>query len=346
MRALFIGLGGIGQRHLRILKKLQPDIEIAAVRKRGRSFEIGDDLNLDKNVDLVNKYNISTYSSVSDALEFAPDFAVIANPTSRHVATARELVENKIPILMEKPVSNNYEGLDELLELSDKNSTLIMVGYMMRFNPCAVQLKKYLDDHVLGDIYSVVVTVNSYMPQWHKYEGYNEFYAGKKDLGGGVVLTEIHEIDLLYWFFGAPQKIGAVGGMLSKLDLDVEDTVSILMEQKVENRKFPINVNMSFVQKAPIRRFLVLGERGSIEWDIVNNKLWLDDYEVDLHSEHNFPEFERNDMFREQMEYFLDCVLTGKPSFTSLENVVGGHRTALLIKDALQAESFIKLGNV
>ncbi|MBT3960956.1 Gfo/Idh/MocA family oxidoreductase [Candidatus Woesearchaeota archaeon] len=343
MRALFIGLGGIGQRHLRILKKLHPDVEIAAVRKIGRSFEIGDDLNLDRSVDIVDKYNIRTYSSVSGALSFAPDFAVLANPTSMHLAAARKLVENKIPILMEKPVSNTDEGLDELLELSDRNSTLIMVGYMMRFHPCAVQLKKYLENNVLGDIYSVVVTVNSYMPQWHKYEGYNEFYAGKQDLGGGVVLTEIHEIDLLYWFFGTPQKIGAVGGTLSKLDLDVEDTVSILMEQKIEKRRFPVNVNMSFVQKAPIRNFLVLGERGSLEWDIANNKLRLDDYEDALHSENNFPKFERNDMFQEQMKYFLDCVRTGKPSFTSLENVVGGHRVALVIKDALKAESFIKL---
>jgi hypothetical protein len=43
--------------HLRILKKLHPDVEIAAVRKIGRSFEIGDDLNLDRSVDIVDKYS-------------------------------------------------------------------------------------------------------------------------------------------------------------------------------------------------------------------------------------------------------------------------------------------------
>ena len=56
MKALFIGLGGVGQRHLRILKKLYPNIQIGAVRKRGNTFEISDDLKIDKNVNIIKKY--------------------------------------------------------------------------------------------------------------------------------------------------------------------------------------------------------------------------------------------------------------------------------------------------
>ena len=51
-RALFIGLGGAGQRHLSILKELQPNIQLAAVRKRGRTFEIRDNMRSDKSVNL------------------------------------------------------------------------------------------------------------------------------------------------------------------------------------------------------------------------------------------------------------------------------------------------------
>ena len=51
MRALFIGLGGVGQRHLRLLKEMYPDAEVAAVRTRRRIFEIDDDLKVNKNID-------------------------------------------------------------------------------------------------------------------------------------------------------------------------------------------------------------------------------------------------------------------------------------------------------
>jgi predicted dehydrogenase len=343
VKVLFIGLGGIGQRHLRILKKLYPDSEIAAVRSRGRTFEIGDNLMPDNNVDLVEKYNIHTFTSISEAKEFSPDFAIVANPTSMHISTAEELVKNKIPVLIEKPVSNTTEGLENLLALSHENETPVMIGYMMRFHPCAIQLKSYIDDNALGNIYSAIVTVNSYMPSWHQYEGYNKFYAGQKKLGGGVVLTEIHEIDLLHWLFGAPDKIYAVGGKLSNLDLDVEDTVSVLMEQKINDRLFPVNINMSFVQKAPIRKMLILGEYGSLDWDISNNILRLDDYENNIHKEHNFPEFERNDMFSDQMKNFIGSLQNGVIPLSALENVIGGHMTALSIRKAIQSDDLVEV---
>ena len=343
MKALFVGLGGIGQRHLRILKNLYPNIKIAAVRNRGKTFEIGDDLKINKNVNIIKKYKISNYSSISQSLKFNPDFAIVANPTSMHMSTTTELVKNKIPVLMEKPISNNILGLKNLLKLSNKNKVPVMVGYMMRFNPCATQIKDYIDKNILGNLYSVIVTINSYMPNWHKYESYNAFYAGQKKLGGGVILTEIHEIDLLNWFFGKPKKISAVGGKLSNLNLDVEDTVSILMEQKIHGRSIPINVNMSYVQKAPIRKFLLLGEYGSLEWDIINNTLSLNNYHNNVHKDHKYLKFKRNDMFKKQMKHFIGSIKNNKKPITSIENVMKGHLTALLIKKAIQSGKFIKV---
>ena len=342
-RALFIGLGGAGQRHLRILKELQPDIQVAAVRKRGRTFEIRDDMRPDNSVNLEDKYKIQRFKHISDSMVFQPDFAIVANPTSLHVETVIELVENRIPVLVEKPISNSNDGLDKLLFLSKGNETPVMVGYMMRFNPCVKLLKRYLDKIALGRIYNIIVNINSYMPAWHGYESYNEFYAGRKDLGGGVVLTEIHEIDLLYWFFGRHSKLAAIGGNISNFKIDVEDTVSVIMEQNDNTNCFPVSVNMSFVQKTPVRNFLILGEFGRLEWDIINNRLQFDDYEHDLHETHQFPEFDRKDMFRDQMNHFLDCLKNSTSPLTELGKVLGGQYTALAVKEALAKQHFAVL---
>ena len=103
MRALFFGLGGIGQRHLRILREIQPNIELAAVRMKGQVFEISDDLVADRNVDIMNKYDIREFASIDDGLTFQPDLAIVANPTSFHIDTVRRqnLLDTKWPELRE-----------------------------------------------------------------------------------------------------------------------------------------------------------------------------------------------------------------------------------------------------
>ena len=148
MKVLFIGLGGIGQRHLRILKKILPDAKISAVRHSGRVNEITDTLQLNSDVNIERKYDIDIYTSIEEAVIDKPDFAIVANPTSLHVETAFELVKNKIPVLLEKPISNTDNKVDDLVELSLKNSTPVMIAFMMRFHPCVIQLEKYIKDEL------------------------------------------------------------------------------------------------------------------------------------------------------------------------------------------------------
>lgn len=343
MRVLFFGLGGIGQRHLRILKKLHPNVEIGAVRVKGRQFEIGDDLRADYNTDILSKYDISTYSSLGNALEFKPDFAIVANPTNLHVNTTKALLENYVPVFLEKPISHNLEGVGELLKLSKERNISVMVGYMMRFHPCSLKLKYLLENKRIGRIYSINLNINSYMSGWHGYEKYNEFYAGLKSLGGGVVLTEIHELDLLTWYFGAPEKLWAVGGKLSDLDIDVEDTVSILMEQKFDGDSFPVNVTMSFVQPAPYRKMVILGEKGKIEWDIALAEINVEDKTNNSQEVFKNPGFQRNEMFVDQLNHFIECLKERTEPVTSLANVIDGHLVALTIKDALENDAITNM---
>ena len=58
----------------------------------------------------------------------------------------------------------------------------------------------------------------------------------KKVLGGGCILTQIHEIDYAIWLLGKPQTLFAVGDNLSKLKIDVEDSTQILLNNQVEKQ--------------------------------------------------------------------------------------------------------------
>ena len=87
------------------------------------------------------------------------------------------------------------------------------------------------------------------MPGWHPYEDYRALYAARADLGGGVVLSQIHEFDYLYALFGLPRRLFAIGGHLSHLEIDVEDVASTLMEFNVDGHILPVHLQQDYLQR-------------------------------------------------------------------------------------------------
>ena len=69
----------------------------------------------------------------------------------------------------------------------------------------------------LGNLLAVRATIGEYLPNWHPYEDYRQMYASRADLGGGVILSQIHEFDYLYSLFGVPRRVYALGGQWSDL---------------------------------------------------------------------------------------------------------------------------------
>lgn len=343
MRALFYGLGGIGQRHLRLFRELQPDAEIGAVRVKNRQFEINDSLAADNCVDLTQKYDIKTFPSTKQALDFRPDIAIVANPTSAHVTTALELLAHGIPVFVEKPLSHSMSGVNKLLRLSKDNNVPLFVGYMMRFHPAAIKLKELIEKKVVGKIYNVHVAINSYFPNWHPYESYTDLYAASKVLGGGVVLTEIHEIDLLCWYFGAPSRVASMGGTLSQLDIDVEDTASILMQNSFDSYPFFTTIQMSFVQKHLLRELTIQGEHGYLRWDISTGKINLSNHYNKLNKEWGYADVERNDLFRSQLRHIIDSIQNGSNVERGHDAIVTTQLTAMGIHRSLESGQFEKI---
>ena len=337
MRALFIGLGGVGQRHMRNLKQIFPQSEVFAVRHSNNNFEIDNNLKADHSVDIIQKYGVRTIPTLEEGIGFKPNFAIVANPSSLHVETTKTLLQAGIPVFVEKPVACHQKDLEGLMKLQNDLKIPIMVGHQLRFHPCVKRLKEILDENVLGPIQSVEVAVHSYMPSWHSYENPLEFYAGVKELGGGVVFTEIHEIDLLSWFFGTPKQIMAFGGTLGPLPLDVEDTVGALLEYEYRSRCFPTTLVLSFIQRPPSRRLVINGREGRAILEILKLQLTLEGTNGEIKEELCLAsDFDRNSLFIAEMNHFLNCLASREEPLTSLKNIEAGQKTALAILDSLQ----------
>ena len=345
MRALFCGLGGIGQRHLRTLRSIVPpeQLEVHAYRVLGRSEKLRDDLSIEADRDIVTDYQVQVHTDIEQALEARPDVAFICNPSSLHTGLALQAARAGVHLFIEKPVADTLDGLEELLAVVKERRLVCHVGYNFRFHPALKRVKALLEQGHFGNIIAAHFEIGEYLPNWHRYEDYRTMYAARADLGGGVVLSQIHEMDLIYWYFGLPASIYCLGGKLSNLEIDVEDTATSLMQSRGALGDFPVMLHQDYVQRPPARNFKIVGDRGTASVDMIRNHLTVFDGEGGIVEEWDGADFKRNDMFRAQMEHFLAAVTDSSAPAVSLWDGMQSLRLALAAKASLASHSVVLL---
>jgi predicted dehydrogenase len=246
-----LGLGSIGRRHARVLRSLQNDVQIYAHRtSRGALHEAVEGIiELDRDA-----FFSSTF-----------DLVVIANPSSLHLRTLEDVLRAGAAraILVEKPFCLPDEAVTTERLIAESAPIRILPGNTLRFHPAVSLLKAAIQDSGLGSVLECHAHFGTYMPGWHPYEDYRSTYAARRDLGGGVLLTSIHEIDLVHHLFGKGSVAGARVGRLLLDEIDVEDSAHLLLTLE---RCRIANVSLNFFER-PADRFLkVIFERGVWSW--------------------------------------------------------------------------------
>ena len=322
LKVLFVGLGSAGQRHLRNLRRLLgDDVDVSAYRIQGLQRMFNDKMQILEGKNLDEEMHIRVFHDYAEALAQQPDIVFVTNQNSRHLETAMEAAKAGCNLFIEKPVSHTNEGLEELSKEVKKQGKIAYVGYQNRFHPCIRYAKKLLREKTLGNIYMVYSELGEYLPRMHPWEDYRKMHEANASLGGGVVVCQLHELDYIYYLFGMPKDLYAIGGKRSHLEWDVEDSATVLAryENPEEHYEFAVNVHLDFLQTPPTRHCKICGEHGRFEFDLISNKGAL--YLEDGSSEEFLNEgFERNDMFVEELRVFLNCVKQGRSTLDIAES--------------------------
>ena len=298
---LFNGLGGAGQRHLRIFKEKYPNLKTVGSRRKGKTPLLNADFTINETDTLESKYGIDLYQTIEEAYAEGPDLAVISTPTSMHCKNIIEAAELGVDVFVEKPGASNLSEVKKIIDAVRHNNVKFFISYQRRFHPLVIKAREILTKNKLGKVKSIRVTVHSHVPDWHPYENFMDLYACRKDLGGGVLRTEIHEIDFLTWVYGSPNLLKATGGWLGPHSLDVEDTVEIFMYYG----DFEAQVDLCFMQKIQERRISVYAEYGWLDLDILRNTLTVKDNTSTEHREYK-KSIGNDDMFRKQANFLLN----------------------------------------
>ena len=337
MRVLIAGLGAIGQRHARNLRTLRPDIELLAYRQRRLRHVIPETLEADSGRDVEAELGIRAYTDLDEALATNPQAVFICTPSSQHLDVAMRAAEHGAHLFVEKPVSHSMEGVERLAGVVADRGLVALVGCQWRFHPGVVRLRAMLADGVLGPVHTAVIEYAEYLPDWHPYEDYRRSYAARAELGGGVVLSHIHDYDLAWWLFGAPVDVVATGGHESTLEVDVEDTVRATLRTP-ETR---VIVSQTFASRDIRRRIVVSGERASVTVDLAGGRL---EVSAPVAPGLSFVNYQRNDMFTAEVAHFLACVERGAEPLIPLREGIAVLRVALAVKESLRDGQLVTLG--
>ena len=255
MKVLFVGLGSIGKRHLKILKEMEKDFNIIALRSNNKAKKID---------------GVKNYFNLEEALEEKPDIAFITNPTSLHIEYAVECAKAGCHLFIEKPLSHNLKGIKELINIVENNNLITLMGCNMRFNPVIRKLKEEIAKLKKDNIYSYKINCGSHLPDWRPGRDYKKTYSAKKEMGGGVLLDLIHEIDYSNWLFGEVNELKAYSDHLTDLEIETEDIAEILLKHE----KYILgNIHLDYYRINATRTIEIIAQDLLIEADLIEGKL-------------------------------------------------------------------------
>ncbi len=344
MRVLIVGLGGVGQRHVRNLRAIAGDsLELTAWRNRRLSRTLTDQLQVEPGFDVEKKYGLRCVPTLDAGLAERPDAVLVCNPSSLHVPVAIAAAHAGCHVLIEKPLSHSLDGVEDLVRTLRERKRVGLVAYQLRFHPLLARLREIVVEGLVGRPVAARVEVGEWLPGWHPYEDYREIYAARRDLGGGVVLSQIHELDYLQWLFGRPRRVFAMGGHLSRLEIDVEDVAQMSLEFRVSGAPCVVQVHADYLQRPPGRSCLVLGDAGKALLDFRGPTLKRWDAEGELVEDRSLPGFQRNELFLAEMRHFLGCVEGREQPRVPLEQGATSLETALAVRDSLESGRVVEL---
>jgi predicted dehydrogenase len=146
--------------------------------------------------------------------------------------------------------------------------------------------------------------MSAHLADWHPWEAYQSFFMAHAELGGGALLDESHLVDLVYNFFGVPNRVFASVERISPLEIETDDNVDVWMCYEEGPRVW---LHLDLYGRPHRREMTIVGEEGTLHWTMDPNRVRFGNATADEWQDAEYS-CSRNDMFMAAVQEFLDIV--------------------------------------
>ncbi|MBT5403520.1 MAG: Gfo/Idh/MocA family oxidoreductase [Crocinitomicaceae bacterium] len=297
MKVLIVGFGSIARKHVNALSELEQDLSVYALRS-STDFE-----------PISGVESITSTEQIPDDIEFI----VVSNPSNKHFETIESLAQLGKNMFIEKPSIHRLDGANALINRVKEYDIKTYVACNLRFLDCLKFLKQQISLNQIGRINEVNIYAGSYLPDWRPNQDFKNTYSALSELGGGVHLDLIHEIDYTYWMFGIPNQQRLLHTSNSSLEIQSTTYANYLYQYQ----QFCVNVVLNYYRRPAKRSIEIITENAVIEVDLLKNCV-KSNGAILFESDQKII-----DTYKSQMEFFLKHHKTKDYKFdNSLENSI------------------------
>lgn len=317
VRIGIIGVGVMGSAHVNSVKQLK-NCGLTAL--------------CDIDPKVLERYRESGVALFSDSEELLAsgkvDGVIISTPHYFHVPIALRAMEHGIHVLVEKPIAVQKSEAERLVAASKAYPELkLSAMFCLRRIPTNIKIKQLIESGELG----AIRRINWIITDWFRTQRYydsGDWRASWRGEGGGVLINQCpHQLDLMQWFFGMPERVTAFMSFGKYHRIEVEDEVTAYLE-------YPDGATGVFVTstgEAPgTNRLEIAAERGRVILE--NGRLEF------LRNEVPVSEFCRNSTERFAMPPRWNCMIPGDSSNPHMHrDIIENFGKAILYGEPLTA---------
>lgn len=262
MKFVVVGLGSMGKRRIRLLKKINSIIEI-----------IGVDCNENRCISTKVEFNIETNQNLSETLEsYKPDAVIVSTSPLSHSSIIKICLEYKCHVFTELNLVN--DGYEENISLSKRNNRILFLSSTFLYREEINFIRERIQKNT-GKL-NYVYHVGQYLPDWHPWENIENYFVSDTKTNGCRELFAI-ELPWLKKTFGKIINLHVVTNKKSDLNINYNDNYMIILEH--ENGMFG-TLAIDVITRKAIRNLEIFGEKIYLSWDGSPNGLKEYDYEL------------------------------------------------------------------
>ncbi len=308
--------------------------------RTGRASVALCEINADVRSAVKQRYGLDqVYYDLGEAVNDRYDAAVICTPANLHVPMALQLAGARIPLLIEKPLSTNMDGVERLVSLVDEHRLVAAVAYVSRADPALTDMRTAIHSGRFGRPVQLVAVSGQHFPLYRP--AYREIYYADRATGGGAIQDALtHLINSGQWLVGPITQLAADADHLVLEGVEVEDTVNVIARHVSILATYSLNQHQSLSEST----ITVICEQGTVRLEMHRTR-WLSVQQVggDWQLESQF-DIERDDLFVHQANNFLDTMEGRSVAACSLNEGLQTLRVNLAVLAAAETRTWQSIG--
>lgn len=299
MRFLQIGLGSMGKRRIRCLKRL------------GYEDIVGFDLRDDRRKEVKEKYNIETIKDIQDLDFDKVDIFVVSTPPDKHDEYIELAIKKQKPAFVEASVI--LGKLEELNKLSKERNIFIAPSCTMKFHPGIKCITDIVNSKKYGKVTNFTYHCGQYLPDWHPNENVKDYYVSKKETGAAKEIVPF-ELTWIVSIMGFPENIKGFYGKTMDIGANIDDTYTICV--KFKNNSYG-SITVDVVSRYATRSLILNMEYGQIlwRWDErvvklyeASSQKWINFYYPKGESMEGYNKNIIEDMYVDEIKSFIEAI--------------------------------------